>query len=614
MSRNPAPPSFVSTGVFRAAWLLCGLAWIGSPVAGQEPELLEVPEPSLATLERSVQDQLRREREKLETVLGGQLADRETLGAAFGRMGQFYLVYSVAEATEPCLINAGRLQPEDFRWPYYLANLYVNAGDLEAARRGFQRAVELGPRYVAAKLRLGHVQYEQGDLESAEVSFQAALKLAPMSPGAYQGLGRIARERQQYDLAIGHFQKALELQPEAASLHHELAMAFRQQGDAALAREHLRQYEDRPVQLMDPVMAELKTLLQGPEVHFKRGVDALREGDALTASREFEATIEFTPEDSVAHYYLALAVLRIWRSEQQPEQLERGLAELQRALELRPEYRDAHYVLGSMMGRLGEVDQALFHFAEAHRIDPDYLDGHLEWAVALGKTGEVDRALSEMQAVVEADPTFARAQVARATLLIAEERFGEALEHYLRAVEYEEPLSSETAMVAATLAGRAGRFQDASVLFEKAIALDPVSIEAHSGRAMALILEGRDSDAAGALESSRRALPDNRPLAHLQARFLATCSDDSTRDAIRALSLAMDIHSQAPASEHAETVAMALAAVGRFEEAVTWQARVVEDLQGSGSTLALEVASSRLELYRAGKPVLDPWSALAAGS
>jgi len=594
--------------------IVIGIAWAPSPGLAQDPELLAVPEPSLATLEITVQDQLRREREKLETILGGPLADRETLGAAFGRMGQLYLVYSVADAAEPCLINAGRLQPEDFRWPYYLASLYVNAGDLEAARSGFQRAVELGPRYVAAKLRLGQVQFEQGDLEAAEVSFQAALNLAPMSPGAYQGLGRIARDRQHYDLAIGHFQKALELQPEAASLHHELAMAYRQQGDAALAREHLRQYEDRPVQLMDPVMVELKTLLKGPEVHFKRGVDALREGDALTASREFEATIEFTPEDAVAHYYLALAVLRIWRSEQQPEQLERGLAELQRALELRPEYRDAHYVLGSMMGRLGEVDQALFHFAEAHRIDPDYLDGHLEWAIALGKTGDVHRALSEMQAVIEADPTFARAQVGRATLLIAEERFDEALEHYLRAVEYEEPLSSETAMAAATLAGRAGRFQDASVLFEKAIALDPVSIEAHSGRAMALILEGRDPDAAGALESSRRALPDNLPLAHLQARFLATCSDDSIRDGARALGLAMDIYRQAPSTEHAETVAMALAAVGRFDEAVTWQSRVVEEVKSNDSPRDLEVAAARLELYRSGRPVRNPWSTSGPGS
>ena len=77
------------------------------------------------------------------------------------------------------------------------------AGDLARARKEYERAVELGPRYVAAKLRLGQVQLELGDLEAAEESFRAALALAPASAGAFQGLGRIAQERQQYDLAIG---------------------------------------------------------------------------------------------------------------------------------------------------------------------------------------------------------------------------------------------------------------------------------------------------------------------------------------------------------------------------------------------------------------------------
>ena len=602
----------VRARIHRGVCCLCGLAWIGSPVSAQLPDLLAVPEPSLATLEISVQAQLRREREVLETLLSGPPTNRETLGAAYGRMGQLYLVYSVTAATEPCLINASRLQPEDFRWPHYLGHYYVSVGDLEEARRAYERAVELGPRYVAAKLRLGQVQFEQGDLEAAEVSFQAALNLAPMSAGAYQGLGRIAQEEQQHELAIGHFLRALELQPEAASLHHELAMAYRQQGDTELAREHLSQYEDKPVQLVDPVMAVLQALVQGPEAHFKRGVDALREGDAVTAVQEFETTIELRPNDAAAHYYLALAVLRMWRNEQQAAQLERGLSELRRALELRPEYRDAHYVLGSMMGQLGELDQALFHFAEAHRIDPDYLDAHLEWAIALGKTGEVDRALSEMEAVIRADPTFARARAAAATLLIAAGRFDEAYDHYLQAAEYEEPLTIETAMAAATLAGRVGRLQEAASLFERAIAVDPVATQAHVGRAMALILAGRSAETAEALEDSRRTLPDDLELAHLQARFLATCSDDSTRDATRAVGLAMDVHRQAPSTQHAETVAMALAAEGRFEE--SWQQKVVEDLQSSGSPLALEVAISRLELYRSAQPVVDPWTASGSGT
>jgi tetratricopeptide (TPR) repeat protein len=175
-------------------------------------------------------------------------------------------------------------------------------------------------------------------------------------------------------------------------------------------------------------------------------------------------------------------------------------------------------------------------------------------------------------------------------------------------------LSSETVLTGATLAGRLGRFREAAALFERAIAVDPASTEAHFGRAMALILDGQDSAADEALEASRRTLPDNLPLAHLQARFLATCPDNSIRDGARALGLAKDIHQQLPSPEHAETVAMALAAEGRFDEATAWQTQVVEDLESSESTAALEVATSRLELYRSGRPAPSPWSAPGSGS
>ena len=48
---------------------LWGIAWTGSPVSAQTPELLAVPEPSLTMLEISVQGQLRQERKELEEVV-----------------------------------------------------------------------------------------------------------------------------------------------------------------------------------------------------------------------------------------------------------------------------------------------------------------------------------------------------------------------------------------------------------------------------------------------------------------------------------------------------------------------------------------------------------------
>ena len=59
------------------------------------------------------------------------------------------------------------------------------------------------------------------------------------------------------------------------------------------------------------------------------------------------------------------------------------------------------------------------------------------------------------------------------------------------------------------------------------------------------------------------------------ARLLSSSPDLSLRDGKRALDIAMAVNDAEPAPAHAETIALALAELGRCDEAMNWMKRAV---------------------------------------
>ena len=94
-----------------------------------------------------------------------------------------------------------------------------------------------------------------------------------------------------------------------------------------------------------------------------------------------------------------------------------------------------------------------------------------------------------------------------------------------------------------------------------------------------------------AREANRR-FPDRTATATTLARLLASSPDRSLRDGRRALELATAVHTAEPTPAHGETVALALAELGRCDEAVMWMRRAVAEAeQGSDSAEAARLKS-----------------------
>ena len=57
----------------------------------------------------------------------------------------------------------------------------------------------------------------------------------------------------------------------------------------------------------------------------------------------------------------------------------------------------------------------------------------------------------------------------------------------------------------------------------------------------------------------------------------------------------------------AETMAMALAEIGRYAEAARWQRDAMAEARSSGRTVLLPRMADNLKLYERGRPCRAPW-------
>ena len=158
------------------------------------------------------------------------------------------------------------------------------------------------------------------------------------------------------------------------------------------------------------------------------------------------------------------------------------------------------------------------------------------------------------------------------------------------------------------LLARRGDYKGAAEQFRYLVEVDPSNAENQTSLSLALLLAADDLLTLEALEAATETLPQSIVLHHMLARLLAASTSDAVRDGERALRLAQRVMEAEPTLDHAETVAMAMAAAGDFAGAVSWQQRVVVERVSAGDRELTTRARALLESYLAGRKPPPPWS------
>lgn len=146
------------------------------------PALRPVSLPDLSKMTESVQTQIREAHASLTRTSDDRRAAPAALADAYGTLGKIFMAADLAEAAEPCLLNAQTLAPSDIRWPYYLGHLKRDRGELAEAKTFFERTLALRADDVASLVWLGDIQLALGRPDEAEPRFAKALSLQDDRP------------------------------------------------------------------------------------------------------------------------------------------------------------------------------------------------------------------------------------------------------------------------------------------------------------------------------------------------------------------------------------------------------------------------------------------------
>lgn len=377
--------------------------------------------PSLDGMAESVAEQINERHAAVERQRVRVPPDNIELARAYGELGKVLLGAKYLDAAEPALLNAATLEPADVRWPYYLAHLERERGDVAGATKQFERALQLRDTDVPALVWLADVYLTEARLDGAEPLIQRALTADPRSVAALYQAGRLALARNDYRTAVQRFETALALDGAAAPIHYPLAMAYRGLGDTARAERHLaqRSRDNRIVPPVDPLMRELEQSVGGPLALEVRGVEALNRGEWAAAADAFREATSMAPRSAPLHHRLGTALVMMGKTDE-------ARREFETALEASPRYAKAHYSLGLLLEDRGDDEGARAAYAAAVHSAPGYAPARVRLADVLRRRGQFHEALAEYDRVSEADPTLPDAPLGRALTFAGLGRYTEA--------------------------------------------------------------------------------------------------------------------------------------------------------------------------------------------
>ena len=114
-------------------------------------------------------------------------------------------------------------------------------------------------------------------------------------------------------------------------------------------------------------------------------------------------------------------------------QLDEAIAHYRKALEIKPDYAEAHNNLGNALASRGQVDEAIAHYQKALEIKPDYAEAHNNLGMALASRGQVDEAIAQYRKALEIKPDLAEAHNNLGMALHQQGKVSDAVAHWREA-------------------------------------------------------------------------------------------------------------------------------------------------------------------------------------
>lgn len=284
--------------------------------------------------------------------------------------------------TDPVLLYEDTVtkSPNAERAYYNLGNIYKERGEWDKAVQAYHRAIAISPDNEGTRNNLGLVFFYKGDYEKAEQEFLIALKIKPLLTATLMNLSLLYMEMERLELATEYLQKAVVTNPEKPEPHYHLGRAF------------------------------------------------LKLGRLHEAERELRTVISLAPRHTEARVQLAQLQLRL------KEPREEALAQLEQALQERPEDYAALVLSGNLLAANGQVQLALERYNKAIAADRRDPWAYVQKGLLLESLGDVEGAEAAYREAVSVDPAHGLGNLRLGAFLLRSQRVEEASRYLQRAL------------------------------------------------------------------------------------------------------------------------------------------------------------------------------------
>jgi tetratricopeptide (TPR) repeat protein len=230
---------------------------------------------------------------------------------------------------------------------------------------------------------------------------------------------------------------------------------------------------------------------------------------------------------------------------------------------------------------------------------------------ALFLRGDVKGAIERFEEVAKLAPaegrdeSSAKAFYSLGVVAASSGRNREAIDRFSSAVRYN-PNYVEALMGLADAQRRGGQVEPSLKSYAEVVRINPRSTEGRFGYAIALLRLHRYREARDWLIEAARLQPDQPDLSIALARVLAAAPDSTVRDGTRAMAIVEELFKGPKTTALGETLAMALAEVGQYEEAAKIQRGVIDATRRAQGDVRQMTAN--LRRYEQRMPCRTPWA------
>ncbi len=442
-------------------------------------------------------------------------------------------------------------KPDDPDVYLLLASYRARNGDFEGGMAAVEKAIELDPENVRAKLEkakilmdLGHRDEREGALDEAREIIDQVLASGKKRAFALVVDAKLKVTSGNVSAAVASLRAALELKPDWAQALHLLGVALGAQRDFIGARTEVA----RALELDAGLLEANKTMAQ---IHAKLG-----EWDyVVERGRRF---LREKPNDEQTRLLVAQGLVRLGDYQAALKTLE--------ALPVESRSGEVRYAIGKIMQARGNSRAARIELLAAHEELPSNADILLELLRMDVREGRFDETKARVAEAVEAYPENARLVQLQGVVALRDRRPDDAEAAFKKAVELDPSDLSGYQRLARFLVAT-GRLDETARTYEQALEIRPEDPQLHHFLGVLYELAGDQERAVERYEEAIRFGPDMGEAKNNLAYIYA----ESGTKLDRALDLAQDAKSLLPDSASvSDTLGWVLYRRGLVGTAITY--------------------------------------------